>query len=174
MYHLHWRFSSLLDQLSSGRLIMFTELQCSAGISLAPPISANHFKNIFNGLWNVSLLCHATYKLLRLTLFRNKSWRKSGTVLMWSLATQQTGQFLATFSFCCSWPWTRLISTLTMSPSYKSSGESGRVWSSHWGHIWSLWRSIIKRNGTFANTSLNCWHMCNPCNKLWNNIWLNW
>merc|ERR1719154_321937 len=46
------RFSSLLDQLSSGRLVMFTELQCSAGISLAPPISANHFKNIFNSLWN--------------------------------------------------------------------------------------------------------------------------
>ena len=64
LQHLHCRFSSLLDQLSSGRLVMFTESQSSAGISLAPPISANHFKNIFIGLWDVSLSCHVPHELM--------------------------------------------------------------------------------------------------------------
>ena len=52
------RFSSLQDQLSSARLVMFTEAQSSAGLALAPPLTLNHHRTMFNLLWSVSLHTH--------------------------------------------------------------------------------------------------------------------
>jgi len=46
------RFSSLLDQISASRLMIFTETQTDAGLSLAPPITMNLLRNIFNTLWS--------------------------------------------------------------------------------------------------------------------------
>ena len=34
---------------------MFTEAQSSAGLALAPPLTLNHHRTMFNLLWSVSL-----------------------------------------------------------------------------------------------------------------------